>query len=108
MITLMIRSHNTWLFNTKWRSEPPSNFEERISMAREYEVIVPIAGHACITVIANSEDEAIERALGEVDIDNIESWEALRDITRGNVCYAPTWSASAEAFGDEIEDEAAQ
>lgn len=74
-------------------------------MAREYEVILPIAGHACLTVVANSEGEAIERAMDRVDIKDIESWEALKHITRGNVCYAPTWNASAEAFGDEIEDE---
>lgn len=77
-------------------------------MTRKYEVILPIAGHACVTVVADSEGEAIEMAMEVVDITDIESWDAFKHITRGNVCYAPTWDASAEAFGDDVEDEAAQ
>ena len=65
-------------------------------MTKTYEVTIPITGIAYLTIEAESEDEAIETAIGEVTIDNLETWEAVRDIHRGNVCYAmQPWSAEA-------------
>jgi hypothetical protein len=65
-------------------------------MSKTYEVTLPITGIAYLTIEAESEDEAIETALNEVMIDHIEMWEAVRDINRGNVCYAmQPWSAEA-------------
>jgi hypothetical protein len=62
-----------------------------------YNVVIPIAGHAHKAVEADSEDEAIEKAMGEVTIDDIEEWEALRRFNQGNVCYCPSpWEAKAE------------
>jgi acyl-CoA reductase-like NAD-dependent aldehyde dehydrogenase len=62
-----------------------------------YNVTLPIAGHVYVTVEADSEEEAIERAL-ETAADSKElEWETLRHFNRGNVCYCPTpWDAAAE------------
>lgn len=74
-------------------------------MAREYEVTIPIAGHAFLTVVADSEEEAIEKAMGEVTIDQIESWEPVEQFNQGNVCYCPhPWEAEAIDCG-EVDEE---
>lgn len=39
-----------------------------------YEVTVPIAGHAYVTVEADNEEEAIEKALNDVSIRNVKEW----------------------------------
>lgn len=63
---------------------------------KTYEVTLPITGIAYVTVEAESEDEAIEMAMGQVEQSDIESWEAIRHVTRGNACYAmQPWSAGA-------------
>lgn len=63
---------------------------------KTYEVTLPITGIAYLTIEADSEDEAIEAAMSAVTVENLETWEAVRDITRGNVCYAmQPWSAEA-------------
>lgn len=69
---------------------------------REFQVTVPIAGVAYITVEAETEEEAIDEALGTVGREHIEDWQALRHITQGNVCYAPVWHASAEDLGPTV------
>ena len=75
---------------------------------KTYTVTIPIAGHAVIEVEADNAEEAIERALNsdKLTIDSIESWEALEQFNRGNVCYCPSpWQAAAElAFGEEPDD----
>ena len=62
----------------------------------EYQVTLPIAGTAYMTVEADSREEAINKALEDVTKDDIESWEALRRLVQGSVCYAETWEAEAE------------
>lgn len=63
---------------------------------KTYEVTIPIAGHAFITVEAESEDEAIEIAMGEVSLKHVEEWECLERFNQGNVCYCPhPWEADA-------------
>lgn len=57
---------------------------------REYSIMVPIAGHAFVVVNAESEEEAKEKAFDTVSIEHIESWEALEQFNRGNVCYCPS------------------
>ena len=55
------------------------------------------AGHAIIDVDAASEEEAIQKAMEEVTIDHIETWEAVKQFNKGNVCYCPRpWEAEAE------------
>lgn len=69
-------------------------------MSKTWEVTLPIAGTAYITVEADSEEQAIEKALGEAELAHLHDWEALEKIVQGNVCYAPTWEASAECVDD--------
>ncbi len=70
---------------------------------KTWEVTVPIAGHAYITIEADSEEEAISKALDEVNLDNVESWESVRQFNEGNVCYCPQpWEAEARlGFGED-------
>ena len=85
-------------------------------MSKEYEVTLPITGKAYLTVVADSEEEAIQIALGEVLFDHIaiqialgevlfdhiEEWEAVERINEGNVCYAMRpWQAEAVEMGNE-------
>jgi hypothetical protein len=61
---------------------------------KSWSVTLPIAGHAYLTVEAETEEEAIEQALNEVTIDHIETWEAVERFNQGNVCYCPLpWEA---------------
>jgi hypothetical protein len=63
---------------------------------RTWSVTLPIAGHAYLTVEAETEEEAIEAALNEVALDHIETWEAVERFNQGNVCYCPhPWEAEA-------------
>ena len=63
----------------------------------EYEVTIPIAGHAHITVNAESEQEAIGLALKMVTLDDINIWEPLKQFNARNVCCCPRpWEAEAE------------
>ena len=71
-------------------------------MKREYHVTVPIGGHAFLTVVADSEEAAIERAMEEVTLEHIEDWDVMREVNRGNVCYFPSpWEITAYE-GDEV------
>lgn len=64
---------------------------------KDFEVIIPIAGHACIQVKAENEEEAEKIALNKVTLDDIEDWEALRSFNNGNVCNCPLpWEIEAE------------
>lgn len=70
---------------------------------RVFSVTLPIAGHAYVTVEAENEDQAIDKAMEEVTIDDIETWEAVPQFNKGNVCYCPhPWEA---AVVDETPDE---
>ena len=62
-----------------------------------YSVIIPIAGHAVLTVEASSEKEAIEKGMEEAKLTHVEDWECLKQFNQGNVCYCPSpWEAEAE------------
>lgn len=66
-----------------------------------YEVTIPIAGHAFLTVEADSEESAIEEAMNVVTIDDVEEWEALDQFNQGNICYFPMpWEAEANQVGE--------
>lgn len=65
----------------------------------KYSVLIPIAGHICIEVDAESEQAAIDAAFESDDLtlDNVEQWEALTEFNSGNVCHCPSpWEAVAE------------
>ena len=65
---------------------------------KNYDVCIPIAGHALVTVEANNEEEAKKKAFEEeISINDIESWETLKKFNQGNVCYCPSpWEVEAE------------
>lgn len=69
---------------------------------KEYTITLPIAGHAVVTVEAESEEEAIKEAFNTVTIDDIQEWEALRQFNRGNVCYCPSpWEIQVDVYEEE-------
>lgn len=70
----------------------------------KYGVNVPICGRAYIEVEADNEEEAIEEACESIEDSNIEEWEALEFVCKGNVCYAPYWNAEAEVLDSEDEE----
>jgi len=53
----------------------------------EWEVIIPIVGYALVNVSGADEKEAFENALDVVSVNDIESWEGVEHIVRGNVFY---------------------
>ena len=54
---------------------------------KEFCVQVPICGYAVVVVEAENEKEAISKALKDVQLSDIESWEALEQIVDGNCFY---------------------
>lgn len=52
-----------------------------------YYVRVPICGYAEIEVEAENVKEAEEKALEGIEAKHLASWEAHREICRGNVFY---------------------
>lgn len=69
-------------------------------MAKEYEVELPVVGVAYVTVIADSEEEAISKALDECASEHLETWNAMRRIVAGNVFYGDRNEASATEIGE--------
>lgn len=70
-------------------------------MSKEWEVTVPIAGHALLTVVADTEDEAIRIGIEEASISMVEDWRPLTSFHEGNVNFCPKpWSAEATLIGD--------
>lgn len=66
-------------------------------------VDVPFVGYLSIEVKADTKeaamDEAMEdpRSLGDhIEAGSLTQWEMVRQVTRGNVCYAPLNDISAE------------
>lgn len=75
-------------------------------MTKQYDVSLPMTGVMYIQVEADSEEEAIEKALAsdELTLDKIESWCAHEQICQGSILYAELNDAEAElAFGEEEE-----
>lgn len=67
----------------------------------KYSVTVPFTGYAVVDVEAPTEAEAIDKALGEVSLDDIEEWETHEQITEGNVCHAARNRAEAELINED-------
>lgn len=73
---------------------------------RTFEVTIPIAGHAFISVEAENEEDAISLGMDMVTLDNVEEWETVERFTQGNVCYCPRpWQAQATDVSRDDEDE---
>jgi hypothetical protein len=61
---------------------------------KTYEVKVPIAGHLTVSVQADSEEEAIEKAVDSGTMADLDCWEALKQFNQGNICHCPQpWEA---------------
>lgn len=56
---------------------------------KEYTVLVPITGYVEVVVEAENEQEAIDMAMDDEDInlDNVMEWDMVKHITEGNVFY---------------------
>lgn len=68
---------------------------------RIFSVTIPIAGHAIVEVEATTEEEAIEAAFDQVELKDIDRWEALHRFSQGNVLYCPSpWEVEAEDVGE--------
>lgn len=64
-----------------------------------YYVTLPLVGTVSVAVRAGSEEEAIEKALAaDLTRDNIEEWNVVESVVRGNVCYAPCSDACVDFF----------
>ena len=69
---------------------------------KQWSVMVPFAGHILVIVEAETEELAIEKAINDATLDQVEDWEALEQFNRGNVCYCPRpWEAEATDESDE-------
>lgn len=70
--------------------------EQAAPKMKTWAVTLPIAGHAYLIVEALDEASAIDDALGRVELQHIETWEAITRFHQGNVCYCPhPWEAEA-------------
>lgn len=68
----------------------------------EYEVTLPISGYVYLTVEAESEDQAIRKALSEeVRPSEIEEWSTLEAVVTGNVWYG---IGSPRARAEKVDD----
>jgi hypothetical protein len=65
---------------------------------KTWNVAVPLSGVIYVTVEAENEKDAIEKALQSDDLklDNVEEWNASRYLVQGNVFYGVLSEANAE------------
>lgn len=64
---------------------------------KTYAVRLPITGVIDINIEAESEDDAIEKALdSDITSDDISEWETCRQIVQGNVFHGHTNEAEAQ------------
>lgn len=67
---------------------------------KKWFVRLPIAGYVTAVVEAEGQEAAIDAALSkDYEAEDIEEWEVLHEIVRGNVCSAPLTRADAEPEG---------
>lgn len=68
---------------------------------KTYYVDLPVSGRVAVEVEADSEEEAIDKALNSYSIDNLEEWSAERHLVQGNIFYGVLAEARAQlADGD--------
>lgn len=73
---------------------------------KTYSVTLPIAGHLCLSVEADSASEAVDKAMEDASLSDIEGWEVLKQFNQGNVCHCPhPWEAEAVCTDGDEEDE---
>ncbi len=70
----------------------------------KYGVTLPVNGSVYVEVDANSEDEAIEKALqSDVTNDDIQEWSTYDELVHGNVFCGSDSHASAELIEEDEE-----
>ena len=62
---------------------------------KEFEVTLPINGVVYLTVTAESQEEAIDKALESYEPSDLESWSAYKHLVRGNIFYGECSDAEA-------------
>lgn len=63
---------------------------------KTWEVTLPVTGIARMVVEAETEEQAIQEAMMDMTIDDLEEWEPVEKISEGNVLYAMRpWEAEA-------------
>lgn len=63
---------------------------------KNYGVLLPITGQIYVEVEAETEEDAIEKALeAELLRENIEEWDAHKKIVRSNIFYGLSYAAEA-------------
>jgi hypothetical protein len=71
-----------------------------------YSVKLPFAGYLSVEVEADSEEDAVSKAMNDASLDDVEEWETFTHIVQGNVLYAPINTPEVELIDDgEDEDE---
>jgi len=70
------------------------------SALRDFDVCIPITGTIWVTVEAENEEDAIEKAFmsDDLTLQNIEEWECHKEICSGNVLHASQNEAYAEEY----------
>ena len=74
---------------------------------RRFYVDVPIAGVACVEVVAEedtAEEQIILLACNIATLDDVNEWEAHEKIVEGNIVYASKWEAEI-VNSDEADDD---
>ncbi len=69
---------------------------------KEYDVALPIAGVIYVTVEAEDEEDAINKALQKEDLklEDVETWDVYRMLVEGNCMHAsPNEAEATEALG---------
>lgn len=75
---------------------------------KQWDVLLPMAGHVLVTVEAESKDAAIVAAFdADISLKNIEDFEVLKQFTKGNICYCPSPQEpeATLAFGEDDDEE---
>jgi hypothetical protein len=66
---------------------------------KQWVVTVPITAKAFVEVDAESREDAIEKALDAVELDNVEEWEPHKIISEGNFFHGTINEIEAEEEG---------
>lgn len=70
-------------------------------MSKDYWVTVPVDCHVVVSVNADTEEEAMDKALkSEISVDvtgaDLEQFELIRSVNNGNCCHITHWDIEAE------------
>lgn len=68
---------------------------------RQFQVTIPIAGHAVVYVNAMNKKEAEKMALAKASMEDLGDWDFLERFNSGNVCHCPQpWIVEVEDLGE--------